>query len=170
MKKVLLSTLLIITALPAVAQDVTVSTLLNNEGKVVGEAIVTKASGGILLNIKAHDLAPGYHGMHFHKTGDCSDGKDGFKKSGGHIMPDNKPHGFLNPEGPHAGNLPNLIVSEDGTAEVELYSNIVTYDDGKAALLDEDGAALIIHTNKDDHLTQPIGGAGDRIACGVIYK
>jgi len=37
-----------------------------------------------------------------------------------------------------------------------------------ADLLDEDGTALIIHENRDDHLTQPIGGAGARVACAVI--
>ena len=35
-------------------------------------------------------------------------------------------------------------------------------------LLDEDGSAVIIHENPDAHLTQPIGGAGGRIACGII--
>ncbi|HBX92207.1 MAG TPA: superoxide dismutase, partial [Hyphomonas sp.] len=36
------------------------------------------------------------------------------------------------------------------------------------SLLDEDGSALIIHEAEDDHMTQPIGGAGARVACGVI--
>ncbi len=39
-----------------------------------------------------------------------------------------------------------------------------------AALLDEDGSAVIIHEHPDDHLTQPIGSAGGRIACGVIVR
>jgi Cu-Zn family superoxide dismutase len=26
----------------------------------------------------------------------------------------------------------------------------------------------VIHINRDDHITQPIGGAGPRIACGVV--
>ncbi|HBJ40113.1 MAG TPA: hypothetical protein DDZ20_04910 [Hyphomonas sp.] len=34
--------------------------------------------------------------------------------------------------------------------------------------MDEDGSALIIHEAEDDHMTQPIGGAGARVACGVI--
>jgi len=88
--------------------------------------------------------------------------------TGGHVMPHGKPHGFMNSGGPHAGNLPNLIVRKDGTALVELYSGLVSLTDGPANLLDADGATLIIHENEDDHDTQPIGGAGGRVACGVI--
>jgi len=89
--------------------------------------------------------------------------------AGGHIEKE-KPHGFLHPEGPHAGNLPNLIVHDDGTAQVELYSNLVSIDGDAFPLLDEDGSTIMIHANVDDHKTQPIGGSGSRIACGVIRK
>jgi Cu-Zn family superoxide dismutase len=37
-----------------------------------------------------------------------------------------------------------------------------------AWLWDEDGSAIVIHANADDHTTQPIGGAGDRVACGIL--
>ena len=106
--------------------------------------------------------------MHFHTKGTCEDADAGFKATGGHVMPHGKPHGFMHNEGPHAGNLPNLIVRKDGTALIELYSDLVTLTDGPAALLDADGSTLIIHENQDDHVTQPIGGAGGRVACGVI--
>jgi superoxide dismutase, Cu-Zn family len=39
---------------------------------------------------------------------------------------------------------------------------------GKMSLKDADGSSLVIHANADDGLTQPIGGAGDRVACAVI--
>ena len=35
-------------------------------------------------------------------------------------------------------------------------------------LLDDDGSSVVIHENPDDHVTQPIGGSGGRIACGII--
>ena len=38
------------------------------------------------------------------------------------------------------------------------------------ALMDADGSALIVHANADDGLTQPIGGAGERVACALIPK
>ena len=143
--------------------------IINNQGKEIGTLKLTEGTEGLLINIKVKDLSPGYHGMHFHKTGDCSDHKE-FKNSGGHVDPFKKPHGFLNNEGPHEGNLPNLVVSKDGTAEVELYTNLASLLTGPALLLDDDGSALIIHANRDDHKSQPIGGSGARVACSVIKK
>ena len=62
------------------------------------------------------------------------------------------------------------IRDRDGTVEVELYSQLVSLTEGRANLLDADGSSLIIHENPDDHTSQPIGGAGGRIACAVIAK
>jgi len=141
--------------------------LINNDGEVIGNAEFIEGTTGILIKIDARDLPPGPHGMHLHATGDCSDHHH-FHAAQGHIMEDGKPHGFLNPEGPHAGNLPNLIVHEDGTVKVEFYTELLQLNSGDTPVLDEDGATLIVHANEDDHFTQPIGGAGDRIACGVV--
>ena len=82
------------------------------------------------------------------------------------------PHGLLNPEGPDDGDLPNLYVAEDGTAEAEIYSTRVTLSgaEERAMLLDEDGAAIVVHEGSDDHMSQPIGGAGARVACAAISK
>ena len=76
-----------------------------------------------------------------------------------------------NPEGPDNGDLPNLFAAADGSAAAEFFTTRVSVASGSMpALLDEDGSAVIIHANRDDHLTQPIGGAGGRVACGVIEK
>ncbi|PSN16173.1 superoxide dismutase family protein [filamentous cyanobacterium CCT1] len=141
--------------------------LIDNSGSAIGTVQVEQGHKGVLVNIQAKDLPPGYHGMHFHAVGDCSD-LAAFKSAGGHVNPFDTPHGFRNPDGPHEGNLPNLVVAADGTVEVELYSDLVELDFGPAKLLDDDGTALIIHTDKDDHYSQPIGGSGGRIACAVI--
>ncbi len=79
-------------------------------------------------------------------------------------------HGLLNPAANDAGDLPNIFVAADGTANVEIFSTFVALGgvDGRQDLADKDGSALVIHANPDDHATQPIGGAGARIACGVI--
>ncbi|MCL4134147.1 UNVERIFIED_CONTAM: hypothetical protein GTU68_042462 [Idotea baltica] len=143
--------------------------IINNDAKKIGMITVRKASGGVLIHIKAQNMPAGFHGMHFHKKGDCSDHMS-FKSAEGHIDPHSKPHGFLNIKGPHEGNLPNLIVGKDGTVEVELYSTLVTIGEGDSDLIDEDGSALIVHINPDDHFSQPIGGSGGRIACAVIRK
>lgn len=141
--------------------------IINNKGEKIGTIKLRQGTEGILINIKAKDLPPGYHGMHFHKVANCSD-HEHFKMAEGHVDPDKKPHGYLNEKGPHEGNLPNLIVAKDGRVEVELYSHMVSLKEGKANLLDADGSAFIIHTNPDDHVSQPIGGAGARIACAEI--
>ncbi|MFQ4134924.1 superoxide dismutase family protein [Nodosilinea sp. PGN35] len=155
-------------ACPAQAQALTAQAdLIDNGGKTIGTVEVEQGHKGVLINLKAKDLPPGYHGMHFHAVGDCSD-LAAFKSAGGHVNPFDTPHGFRNPDGPHEGNLPNLVVAADGTVEVELYSDLVALNAGPAKLLDDDGTALIIHTDKDDHYSQPIGGSGGRIACAVI--
>ncbi len=153
---------------PANAEALTTEAdLIDNSGHAIGTVQVEQGHKGVLINLKAKDLPPGYHGMHFHAVGDCSD-LAAFKSAGGHVNPFDTPHGFRNPDGPHEGNLPNLVVAADGTVEVELYSDLVALDSGAAKLLDDDGTALIIHTDKDDHYSQPIGGSGGRIVCAVI--
>ena len=154
-------------ALWADTGDKAMSTIINRAGETIGEATYEQGPSGVVVNIKVSGLMPGRHGMHFHAVGKC-DGGELFKTAAGHIDPDKKPHGFLNSEGPHEGNLPNLIVAADGTAEVELYTSLVSISGGSAALLDGDGSTLIIHENPDDHNTQPIGGAGGRVACGLV--
>lgn len=143
--------------------------LINNTGKEIGYVYLKQGTEGVVMRIHANHLSPGVHGMHFHKVGDCSDHRH-FYTAKGHIMPTGKPHGLLHPQGPHAGNLPNIIVHEDGSVDVELYTELVSLSGqkGKPALLDSDGSTLIIHEYEDDHFSQPIGGSGGRIACGVV--
>ena len=175
MKKTVLSlAIAVLSALPnsstaeAGKQAKATAVIVDNQGDAVGKASLQQGPRGILLNISVRNMPPGRHGMHFHSKGDCSQ-LNSFKSAGGHIMPGGLPHGFLNPDGPHAGNLPNLIVREDGTAVVELYTNLLMLDRGEGKVLDADGSSLMIHANEDDHLTQPIGGSGSRIGCGVIH-
>jgi len=143
--------------------------MIDNKGTVIGHAEFTQGTTGVLIEIKASGLPAGKHGMHFHETGSCQD-IEHFKMSKKHIMPSGKPHGFLNPEGPHEGNLPNLIVHKDGSVHTELYTEMLSLNgkDDKPALQDADGSALIVHINQDDHMSQPIGGSGARISCGAI--
>jgi Cu-Zn family superoxide dismutase len=144
--------------------------LKTSTGASVGSALVTEAPNGVLLRIEAKGLPPGWHGLHFHETGDCS--KADFTSAGGHVHAmATHVHGLLNPDANEAGDLPNLYVGADGTATVELFSSYVSLKSGGGArptLMDKDGSALVIHANADDYRAQPIGGAGPRIACGVI--
>ena len=145
------------------------SSLKAANGEVIGEVTVTAAPHGVILRVQARGLPPGWHGMHFHEKADCSD--PAFKASGGHLHAKNPVvHGMLNAGFNDAGDLPNLYVGTDGSATVELYSTLVelTGSGPRPALLDADGAALVIHANPDDYKSQPVGGAGDRIACAPI--
>ena len=143
--------------------------LVGTGGAARGTITVTAAPKGVILRVEATGLSPGWHGMHFHEKGDCSDAK--FASAGAHVHSATPvTHGFLNANANDAGDLPNIHVGADGSATAEFYSTLVsmTGEGGRPALMDADGAALVIHANPDDYTTQPIGGAGDRVACGVI--
>jgi superoxide dismutase, Cu-Zn family len=134
-----------------------------------GAATLREGSQGVVMRVELSGLTSGWHAIHFHEKGDCADPK--FTSAGGHINHATKrPHGLLNPQGPDFGDLPNVFVGADGTARAEVYSPLVSLKGaaGRPALLDADGSALVVHANADDQTSQPIGGAGDRVACGVI--
>ncbi len=143
---------------------------LDRDGNGVGSGSLIEGPNGVLIDLDLHSLPPGRRAIHIHTIGTCEDPDEGFVASGGHLNPDGKQHGLMNPDGPDNGDLPNIIVREDGTVQVELFTHLASLHgaNGRAALFDEDGAAFVIHDNRDDHFTQPIGGAGPRIACGVI--
>jgi len=137
--------------------------LKNAAGQTVGAVTLTEAPKGVLMRIEAKGLAPGWHGLHFHEKADCS--KSDFTSAGGHTHgAGDRVHGLLNPAANETGDLPNLHAGADGAAAAEVYTTLITL----SALRDADGSAVIVHANADDHTTQPIGGAGARVACAVI--
>lgn len=135
------------------------------EGTEIGTLNILDGPHGLLLEvvISPGGLTPGWHGLHLHQVGDCSD-TGVFKLSGGHVGKIEGGHGLLNPIGPEAGDVPNIWAAADGSAGYEAFTALISGPE----LLDEDGTALIIHANRDDQLSQPIGGAGPRVACAVI--
>ncbi len=143
---------------------------VDRDGNDVGVGTLIEGPHGVLIDLDLHSLPPGRRAIHIHSVGTCADPDEGFVASGGHLNPEGKAHGLMNPEGPDNGDLPNIIVREDGTVQVELFSHLASLSGapGRAAILDDDGAALVIHQQRDDHISQPIGGAGPRIACGVV--
>ena len=151
--------------------------IVNTQGAPVGQARFQEGPEGVLIHLEfsAGALPPGWHGMHIHKKGDCADAADGFRDSSSHAQAhEGATHGLLNPEGPEAGDLPNLFAPTAGPFAAEAFSPWLTLDpmgaEDRASLLDEDGAALVIHAGPDDHVTQPIGGAGARIACAALTR
>jgi Cu-Zn family superoxide dismutase len=141
--------------------------LMNNKGEKIGTVLIKGGPHGTLarVTVQAGGLPPGWHGMHFHAVGDCSD-TEKFELSKAHVNHTGAKHGLLNPDGPDEGDLPNLFVNQDGSANAEASTR--TLIGGKDGLRDIDGSAMLIHANADDQTSQPIGGAGARIACAVI--
>jgi superoxide dismutase, Cu-Zn family len=142
--------------------------LQDGQGKSVGTATLSQAASGVSIKLNVHDLSPGEHGIHVHQTAKC-DGPD-FKSAGAHFNPDGKKHGLQNPEGPHAGDIPNFTVDSKGRSKATVVAPNVTLDDGTHSVFTGGGSALVIHAKADDGKTDPSGNSGDRIACGIITK
>lgn len=153
---------------PVLAADVT-APITGVTGSQIGTVTVKGGATGVVARVELMpgSLTPGWHGMHLHAVGDCGD-VGAFKNAKAHVAHEGAMHGLLNPEGPEEGDLPNLWVAEDGSAHAEIASSLVTLGDGANGLLDADGSALVIHETEDDHLSQPIGNSGARLACAVL--
>lgn len=134
-------------------------------GKHVGEAALQDSPDGVRLRATFTDLPPGEHAIHVHEVGKC---EPPFESAGGHFNPTGKQHGRDNPQGPHAGDMPNLEVAPNGRGTIEVVLRGVTLNGRPVALLDRDGASLVVHEKADDYRSDPAGNAGDRIACGVL--
>lgn len=137
------------------------------DGQAVARATVEPSGEGLRLRIEATALPAGTYGAHIHMTGRC-DAPD-FASAGGHWNPMSRQHGSENPQGPHMGDLPNLVVAANGTGSVSFdIPHATLRGDGDHALLDADGAAVVVHASPDDYRTDPSGNSGARIACGVL--
>jgi Cu-Zn family superoxide dismutase len=138
------------------------------KGDPIGKITIHSGANALLIrvSINAGGLTPGWHGIHFHHVGDCSDPGQ-FERSKGHVNPTGRQHGLLNLEGPDAGDLPNIHANADGSVNAEVSTTLIRLS-GENGLRDADGSALVIHASEDDQSSQPIGNAGARVACAVI--
>ena len=141
--------------------------LVDRSGAEIGNAALVQAPSGVLIHLSVEGLTPGKHGLHLHSHGVC-DADTGFKTAKGHVGKIADSHGLMNPKGPEPGDIPNIFIGADGTGEIEILAAQVSLSGEKNNLLDADGSTFIIHEKADDHITQPIGGAGGRVACGII--
>jgi len=145
------------------------ASIINGQGAEIGKATLTQGATGLLIKVEATGLTPGWHGIHIHATGQC---EAPFTSAGAHINHGDpkQPHGLLNADGPDDGDLPNVFADAKGAVNAEVFTTRARLADTGPGqwLLDDDGSALVIHANPDDHNSQPIGGAGDRVACAVL--
>jgi Cu-Zn family superoxide dismutase len=123
---------------------------------------------GVVVFARVRNLPPGFHGFHVHTTGRCD--PPAFTSAGGHLNPSGAGHGD------HAGDLPSLLVNEDGRGMLAAATDRFSLSD----LRDSDGSAVMVHSGRDnfaniparyggpDQETLATGDAGSRLACGVV--
>jgi superoxide dismutase, Cu-Zn family len=162
-----LAVMLIMAAAPSSSLAQTAKAGLKTaDGTDVGTVALTQTPSCVLLTVAVKGLPPGEHAFHVHAVGKC---EPPFTSAGGHFNPNGKKHGLLVSEGAHAGDMPNLHIPMTGELTAEVLNSAITLEKDKPnSLFDADGSAVIIHVGKDDYKTDPTGGAGDRLACGVV--
>ena len=137
------------------------------QGRSRARATVEQAGDSLRVRIESTGMSAGSYGAHIHTTGRCE--APAFTTAGPHWNPTGQMHGKDNPDGMHKGDLPNLMVGADGRGSLEYtIPHAVLSGMLPTKLVDEDGAAVVIHANADDYRTDPSGNSGDRIACGVL--
>lgn len=153
---------------PATTGNAATADMKTSSGQSIGVATLTEVPGGVRIVIDVKDLPPGQKGVHIHEAGKCEGPQ--FTSAGGHFNPEKKQHGTMNPQGPHAGDLPNVSVDGYGVGRLETTTNRITLGGGPTSVFDADGSAIVIHAAADDFKTDPTGNSGGRSVCGVIVK
>ncbi len=154
--------------LPQTASEITgaAAELRNASGQVVGTANAAPVNDGLRISLTTTGLPAGAHAVHVHTTGSCA--PPAFESAGPHWNPTGQQHGTQNPAGPHKGDLPNMTVAADGSGSLSFTIPAAMLTGGMSAMLDADGAAIVVHASGDDYRTDPSGNSGGRIACGIF--
>lgn len=167
-----LAAAVVLSAMPARADGLAVAMNLSTQagsGDSVGDIAIGQSAGGAVFKLNLKGLRPGPHGFHVHENGQCSPTTMNGTAipagaAGGHWDSDHT-NKHAGPEGDgHIGDLPLLVVADDGTATQSLTALRIK------DIAQLKGHAVVIHLNGDNYSDQPasLGGGGARVACGVI--
>lgn len=172
-----------------------IATLKDAAGTSVGTVrFIPREDGQVNVRVTAAGLTPGFHGFHVHTTGVCDPAA---QDTAGATVPFFSAGGHFNPvttstHGAHAGDMPPMLVTADGTAFLKFKTDRFT----TAALMDTDRSAVITHAGADnlanipattstggeryhshvdsvfgpDTATKATGDAGARFACGLVER
>jgi Cu-Zn family superoxide dismutase len=170
MRYALATLTLCLLAVPAIAKpkDQIIVPLKTGTGEDAGTATFQQEKGKLSIKVELKILPVGEHGVHIHAKALC-DPPD-FKTAGPHFNPENKQHGFQNPMGHHAGDLPqNVVVGEGHVGHATFKVDYLSLDPtSPVSIIANGGTSIVVHEKQDDMKTDPSGNSGNRIACGVI--
>lgn len=170
LRNLVLASLLGISLPVVAAEQIVVIRSISDEGvgKIIGTIKLSDSDQGLVLDPDVGELKPGSHGFHIHENPSCEPGmKDGKKTAGVAAGGHYDPASTGDHEGPrgegHLGDLPALVVKDDGSATSKLVAPRLKLDQLH-------GRALMIHEGGDNYSDKPkpLGGGGGRVACGVI--
>jgi len=148
---------------------VAVAHLSDSGGRVVGNAVFLQDGGNVRILLDVVGVTPGSKAVHIHEVGQCD--APSFESAGAHFNPDTMQHGIGTRRGPHAGDLPNVVIDTTGKGHLEFTNKHVNVKGkGTHSLLSGKGTALVLHAEADDMRTDPEGESGARLACGVIVR
>ncbi|MCX0339048.1 superoxide dismutase [Cu-Zn] SodC [Acinetobacter radioresistens] len=135
-------------------------------GSKIGTVTFHDSPQGLIVMTNLSSLPSGQHGFHIHERGSCEPAmKDGkmtaAQAAGGHFNPTGTGHGT--PTTGHLGDLPALTVDSNGKANQTLLAPRLTLNQIQ-------GLSVMVHAGGDNYSDhpKPLGGGGERIACGVI--
>jgi len=170
MRKILAVCTLTLFAIPALAKKPAplVVPIKTSTGEDAGTATFTPDKKGVHLKLDLKNLPVGEHGVHIHASPHC-DPPD-FKTAGGHYNPTSKQHGYQNPMGHHAGDLPqSVVIGEGHVGQASFNLTDISLDPAAPnSIIANGGTSIVVHEKQDDEKTDPAGNSGNRIACGVI--
>lgn len=138
-------------------------------GTPIGQVTIEDSPfGGIIITPQLNLLPVGVHGFHIHEMPSCAP-----SESDGHVVVAGTAGGHFDPgqtnqhAGPygagHLGDLPILVVNQEGVASLPMLAPRVKTSDLH-------GHTLMIHMGSDNYSDNPApnGGGGVRLGCGII--